>query len=366
MKRLCSGVLLIVLLFSLSASVFAAPSETVSVAVFNYQSDRYESTREFRKVALRLNGASLVGDMPAVLLNGRTMAPLRLLAEALGAEVEWVQDTAQVIVRQENRTVVLTLGSHIAYINGTAKPMPDQIPALMMSYRGKGRTMVPLRFFSETLGCKVEWDAPSYTASVSQPGKTDLLLEGLDIPVSPERFLIALDAGHGGSASGAYYEKTAEKDLNLAMTKKLKSILDALGYRTMMTRTGEEGVGLLERAQMANRAQADIFVSIHCNASEDYPNAQGLHVYHYPGSKTGKALAQAIQTPACQFTGAIDRGIASENFAVVRETTMPAVLVETGFMTCHEELLRLKDDAYQTRMARGIAQGIIRYLNANG
>lgn len=356
MKRFLPLLLIFALLCPLAVSA-APPNGTVNVRLYDYSRSTYAPTESLSVVKLNLDGAALSGEEPpAVVVRGRTMAPLRWVAERLGAKVEWVQGAAQVVVTRGRDTVVLTMGSATAQVNGVQKTLPDSVPAMAMFYGGQGHTMVPIRFFSEVLGCSVTWEQKSYTARVSSAG--------LDTPVSPERFLIALDAGHGGSASGAYYENTAEKDLNLAMTRKLDEILRSLGYRTMLTRSADVDVGLKRRSVLANEAKADIFVSIHCNASETNHNFQGLYVYHYPGSVQGAALAQAIQTPACQFTGAVDRGINSANFSVVRESKMPAVLVETGFMTCHEELLRLKDDSYQTRMAQGIAQGIIRYLNA--
>lgn len=357
MKRFLPLLLLLALLCPLGASAAATPPNgTAEVRLYDYAHSTYGPAVGLPVVRLALDGAAPgEAEPPAVVVNGRTLAPLRWLAERLGARVEWVQGKSQVVVERGRDRIVLTMGQPSAQVNGGERPLPDGVPATAMFYQGQGYTMVPLRFFSEVLGCSVTWDQARYAARVSTLG--------LDAPISPERFLIALDAGHGGSATGAYYEDTAEKDLNLAMTRKLDEILQGLGYRTMLTRSDDSDVGLKRRSVLANEAKADIFVSIHCNASETNHDFQGLYVYHYPGSTQGAALAQAIQTPACQFTGAVDRGIASANFSVVRESKMPAVLVETGFMTCHEELLRLKDDAYQTRMAQGIAQGIIRYLN---
>lgn len=355
MKRFLP-LLLIFALLCLPGVAAAPPNGTVNVRLYHYSHSTYGPVESLPVVQVKLDDQTLSGgEVPAVVVKGRTMAPLRWVAEQLGAKVEWVQGIAQVVVTRGGDTVTLTMGSATARVNGVERELPDGVPAMAMYYGGQGHTMVPIRFFSEVLGCTVTWEQKSYTAHVSS--------SGLDTPISPERFLIALDAGHGGSASGAYYENTAEKDLNLSMIRKLDDILRSLGYRTMLTRTDDSDVGLKRRSALANEAKADIFVSIHCNASETNHDFQGLYVYHYPGSVQGAALAQAIQTPACQFTGAIDRGINSANFSVVRESKMPAVLVETGFMTCHEELLRLKDDAYQTRMAQGIAQGIIRYLN---
>lgn len=365
MRRFLSLVLSALLLFCAGGRAQAAvPNGILKAAVYNYKADRYGETQDLPLVNLRLNGESISGEMPGVIYQSRTLAPLRLLAEGLGARVEWMPSSAQVLITREEETVLLTLGSATAYVNGEPRELPDGVPATMVSYQGQGYTMVPLRFFSQSLGCRVGWEQTSYTAKVYESDYIADLLEPLDAPIDPSCYTIALDAGHGGSASGAVYEETMEKDLTLSMTQKVQELLAALGYNTVMTREEDQYVDLYERAEIANRANADIFVSIHCNAADKHPDFEGLYVYHYPWSWSGMTLAQSIQTPACAFTGAVDREIDSANFVVLRETKMPAVLVETGFMTCSWELERLKDDAYQTRMAQGIVQGIIQYLNA--
>lgn len=367
MRRFLSLALSALLLLGAGGRAQAAPPNgTLTAAIYNYKTDKYGPAQELPLVDLRLNGESISGEMPGVIYQSRTLAPLRLLAEGLGAEVEWMPDSAQVLITRDKEMVLLTLGSATANVNGEPQELPDGVPATMVSYKGQGYTMVPLRFFSQSLGCRVGWEQTSYTAKIYESDYIADLLEPLDAPVDANCYTIALDAGHGGSASGAAYEETMEKDLTLSMTQKVQELLSALGYNTVMTREGDEYVDLYDRARIANDANADIFVSVHCNAADKHPDFEGLYVYHYPWSWSGMTLAQSIQTPACTFTGAVDRGIDSANFVVVRETRMPAVLVETGFMTCSEELARLKDEDYQTRMAQGIVQGIIQYLNAQG
>ncbi len=340
--------------------------ESVSAAVYDYQLDCPGELRDLPKVELRLNGQPIEGEMPGVIVDGRTLAPLRLLAEALEAQVEWLPEAeAQVRVTRGEDVIELTLGSAEALVNGQVQPLPNGVPAGLVAYGDQGYTMVPLRFFSETLGCRVAWDQGTYTASIFAPWYIDPILAPLEeLPVEPGRHIIAVDAGHGGSASGAIHEGVAEKDLTLSMATKLRDILGALGYTTVMLRDEDVYMDLYDRAGVANQRGADLFVSVHCNAAERDFDFQGLYVYYYPESQSGKALACRVQDAACAFTGAVDRDIDSANFVVLRETAAPAVLVETGFMTCHEELLRLEDDAYQTSMAQGIAQGVIRYLNA--
>ena len=175
--------------------------------------------------------------------------------------------------------------------------------------------------------------------------------------IDPDKYTVVLDAGHDGTTLGAVYPDASgtqiyEKDLTLSMVKKLEAILLAQGYNVVLTRDGETAGDLYERSELANAVEADVFVSIHCNSAPTVPTFQGLYTYYHPSSNRGARLAQAIQTPLCQITGGIDRGIKDADFVVLRETDMCAVLVEMGFMTNHEELMNLTNDSYQQLLAQ--------------
>ena len=183
------------------------------------------------------------------------------------------------------------------------------------------------------------------------------LIEGAD------RALL-IDTGCGGGNVRRLASAFTDKEIDLAVSLKLEALLESLGYQVVMTRSTDVAMELDERADLANAAGADLFVSIHSNAADGWPDYQGIFTYYHPSSSLGAILAQAVQTPLCQITGGIDRGIQSADFVVLRETDMCAVLVEMGFMSNSQELNRLLDGAYQDKLAQGIAQGIIRYLNA--
>ena len=218
----------------------------------------------------------------------------------------------------------------------------------------RGTTMAPLRALAEALGCEVRWDAVSQTVSIAT---------GQEAPAPERSALVVLDPGHGGSANGAEYGGVKEKDLNLSIARQAAGLLEEAGVTVLLTRTEDRDMGLYERTDLANGQQADLFVSVHCNASGTVPTYQGIYTYYFPGSGRGEKLARTIQPPLCAITGAIDRGVSKANFVVLRETEMCAVLVETGFMSNVEELTRLCDPAYQEKVAWGIAEGVIQYLN---
>ncbi len=176
---------------------------------------------------------------------------------------------------------------------------------------------------------------------------------------------VVLDAGHGGKDPGAMVGDISEKDITLAITLLVREQLEqAQGDLTVsMTREEDTYPTLTERAEHANEAGADLFVSIHVNALDNNTDYAGILTFYHPGKGSSKAPARQIQDAVTTATGGIDRGIRSEDYAVLRETDMPAVLVETGFMTCPEELEDLLDPAYQEKLAQGITQGILQYFD---
>lgn len=174
-------------------------------------------------------------------------------------------------------------------------------------------------------------------------------------------FLVVLDPGHGGNDPGAVVGEALEKDINLNVALLVREQLaEQEGIVVLMTRDQDVYPSLTDRADFANQEQADLFVSIHANSLEDESYA-GIFTFYHPDKRSSRAPAESIQKAVSAATGGIDRGVRSEDYAVLRETEMPAVLVETGFMTCPEELTLLLDEDYQKLLAQGIAQGILDY-----
>lgn len=172
-------------------------------------------------------------------------------------------------------------------------------------------------------------------------------------------FLVVLDPGHGGEDPGAVVGESLEKDINLAVALLVREQLaEQDGVVVLMTREQDVYPSLIERADYANQEKADLYVSIHANSLEDTSYA-GIFTFYHPDKRSSRVPAQAIQTAVTAVSGGLDRGVRSEDYAVLRKTEMPAVLVETGFMTCPEELALLLDADYQKLLAQGIAQGIL-------
>lgn len=173
---------------------------------------------------------------------------------------------------------------------------------------------------------------------------------------------IVLDAGHGGKDQGASNGDVLEKDLTLEITEKTKDILKEAGYKVKLTREDDTFVELTERADYANRKKSTAFISIHCNSLEE-GEADGIETF-YAESKEAESqeLAQMIQNCTSEKTGALDRGVKTADYVVIKETDMPAALVEVGFLSDAEECELLQQESYQEKIAEGIAAGIIEYL----
>lgn len=461
MKRLATlflGTLLLTLLLAVSA----AANTTLRIQ----NADGQYETRTVRTVSIVLDGQTLESDIPAFIVDNRTLVPVRIVSENLGAQVTWKQDTRQVQIETGGTSITLTIGSSQALVNGEAVELYDGVPATMAAVGSLTRTMVPLRFVSEQLGAQVDFDNDTSTVHITtareetyaltapvlgndgtitvtaapeaepsiftlegrvvidfpsgvlsdssfgkvqvdgtavsavrynqydngydvsrvarvvldlQPGATidDLTITttgGLvtvaqpDQPVTPpveetpDAPLVVLDAGHGGKDTGAPYYGYNEKDLVLNMTLAVGEILEQQGYRVEYTRSDDTYVSLAARAEQANTQGADIFVSVHANAFPQNTAVNGLETYYLTGGGQAEILAECIHEAVLATTGANDRNTRTANFYVLKYTDMPAVLVETGYMTNEEECEKLASPEYQQQVAQGIANGIMDYL----
>ncbi|MDR2539707.1 MAG: N-acetylmuramoyl-L-alanine amidase [Chlamydiales bacterium] len=181
--------------------------------------------------------------------------------------------------------------------------------------------------------------------------------------------LVVLDAGHGGKDNGASFGNFLEKRVNIVTALLTKKHLENLGYRVIMTRSKDIFVPLDRRVEIATRVKADVFVSIHFNSSTNRL-AEGIEVYYYssnslPRNRASMQLAKYVLPRLIDQTGANSRGVKVGNFHVIRETAMPAVLVEGGFITNVQERQKIRQRTYLDQIALGIAQGVDKYFKMN-
>lgn len=185
--------------------------------------------------------------------------------------------------------------------------------------------------------------------------------------------IIVIDPGHGGGDSGAVGPSgVREKDVCLSVAKKTESLLSDAGAKVIMTRTTDRDVtyagspNSMELQARVDKApsNADIFVSIHCNAFQS-PSASGMETYCSGRSSEGRRLAQLLNEELASAGGLLNRGVKSANFYVIRHTACPASLVELAFITNYREERLLADDEYQNTLAAAIAKAVSRFFTGS-
>ena len=184
--------------------------------------------------------------------------------------------------------------------------------------------------------------------------------------------LIVVDPGHGGTDSGARDEfrtgHVYEKDITLAIGRRLRNTLERSGATVLMTRNDDTLPSVRARPQMANAHHADLFVSIHCDSSGAQNTHAGTTVYFHAQNSLCRQMAADIGRRVSENSGIAYNGIKSDTirfvtgFGVLRESIMPAVLIETGYMNNDSDLTKLRDDASQQKIADGIVAGLKDFL----
>jgi N-acetylmuramoyl-L-alanine amidase len=195
------------------------------------------------------------------------------------------------------------------------------------------------------------------------------------IELIPTKKIIVIDAGHGGSDPGfpsKYSKSIVEKEINLNIAKKLKENLEKK-YKVHMVRTQDIKIDNYNRAKKANELKADIFISIHANSFED-PTVEGIEIFYdledekvleygNQKQKDSKFLADFVLNSMVEESGANKRGVKKNHRIIVtRETDMPAILIETGFMSNGNEFAKLNTDLYQQKLVDGIEKGLENYF----
>lgn len=177
---------------------------------------------------------------------------------------------------------------------------------------------------------------------------------------------IMLDAGHGPNTIGKRTPdgNMKEFEFNEAVAQLVTNELRAFEVIVMHSHNKKRDVPLNERTALANKMGVDAFISIHANAfGTTWNNASGIETFTYTkSSEQSIFLASFIQNALCSITGRANRGVKKADFAVVRDTKMPAVLVECGFMTNKQEAMLLQSTDYRMRCSKAIAFAILCWI----
>jgi N-acetylmuramoyl-L-alanine amidase len=295
--------------------------------------------------------------------NGNMLVPLHVV-ELLGATYEFEPETWRIRIQSESQSLTM----HIANYQCANQAKLEKMPAKPTFYNNT--VMIPIRYVAESLGMSVSWDGKTDSVYVSTTGNIpeefiDLRRDDVENGLLTNKIII-VDPGHGGSDPGAVAGNIKEKDLNLQVAKILTDMLKEAGANVYMTRKDDRYVGLYTRAAIANNLNADLFISIHHNASSNSA-AKGVMTLFYPSSKkqkmNGQKFAQIVQKNMVNDLNAPDWGIiARPNLVVTRETRMPAALAELGFMSTKSELERLVTYEFQEQAAKSLYKSIIEAL----
>ena len=177
---------------------------------------------------------------------------------------------------------------------------------------------------------------------------------------------VFIDPGHGGTDPGASGNGLYEKEVVLSISKKVRNILISKGFEVELSRSKDQYVSLSDRAAQANAWDADLFVSIHCNSATS-SSANGTECYTYPTANTStKSLSKNMASALASKLGLTNRGHKEANFAVLRLSNMPAILIETAFINNANDASKLKtrENDFASAIANQIANTSID--NSNG
>ena len=282
-----------------------------------------------------------------------TLSPAQLADRVTGSDIGGAASPVlRVQLRQQTEnTVVISVQPAAGVRFGSLNLVSPQLLALQVDRTPIASSTAPRS------GSRV----PPGSAAVVLPNR----MPSISLPrLQSGRLVVVLDPGHGGSDPGAVgINGIQEKQVTLAIAQQVAAYLTQQGVQVVLTRTDDSDVELEPRVQMAEQGQATLFVSIHANSiSLDRPDVNGIETYYY---SNGEQMAQVIQDSIVQGTGMNDKGIHSARFYVLRRTSMPAVLIETGFVTGSDDAPRLANASFQSQMALSIAQGILQYVQQN-
>ena len=356
-------------------------------------------------VKLTLDGEEILfeeNDMPPIIVRNRTLIPARALFEAMGGIVFWDEERQEVEIQLGSSYVILTIDSNEAWVDGIMQTL--EVPAMIMAKEGEyyGSTMIPVRFTAESLGCRVDWNDPDREVIILAPdvsedeendGQPDIVSGaaisfGAPFDYAPlemlneaaARKLIAIDLGHGGNDVGAIghenrKDELYEKTVNLKVGLLLRDYLLEAGANVYMIREKDVTLTLAERTEAANDRGAQLFVSIHNNASNfDWPTGTEVHYFSKLDEEErdemelygiySKDVAKSVQNELLKALGTFDRGIKnSPRLIVLNRTVMPAIVIEGAFLSNEEDFEMIKTDEYAKRYAYAVAKGLISVLN---
>lgn len=359
-----------------------------------------------------INGAFIGLDMPAKIINNKIMVPLRFVSEQMGLDVQWIGETREIHIEQPIKEEELPLIPDVEISNETQYEVEDNIPEVLkldnIEYLegDKTLTIYPSEEIDTNqvtiedlyrqkqlvidLGANYEedfeegkWDINQKTVksiTVVNDETTKLIMDTQSIHtvniiededklqielVKPkEKYdqIIMIDPGHGGYAPGTTVNGVVEKDINLKQAIAAKEMIENnTDIKVYMTREDDTGVENRNRTLLANEIEADFFISMHNNYA-DRKDASGTEVFYYPSEQDDRSqeIAKMIQNKIIMYGGIRDRGIKpGVDLIVLNTSQMPAVLIEGGFLSNEEDLVKLVSEDFTQLYAYAIYEAVV-------
>ncbi|HEY9700642.1 MAG TPA: N-acetylmuramoyl-L-alanine amidase [Trichocoleus sp.] len=274
------------------------------------------------------------------------LAPAQLANQVTGPRLTENSPLIRVRLRQdEGNQVVVSIQPASGVRFGTLNAVSPQLLALELQRSNPPSVQAPLMSNRSS--------GQALTPRSSSNAPLPRLAQG--------RAVVVIDPGHGGVDVGAVgINGIQEANIVLNVSRQVAQLLQQQGVQVILTRSDDTEVELEPRVQLAEQSNATLFVSIHANSlSLDRPDVNGVETYYF---SSGQALAGVIQQSIISSLGMTDRGVRQARFYVLRKTTMPAVLVEIGFVTGSEDAPRLASSQWQSQMANAIVRGVLQYL----
>jgi N-acetylmuramoyl-L-alanine amidase len=291
--------------------------------------------------------------LPSTPASGNRYVPLKKWALERGFQVHWRRGAQTAVLTNRWARLTFTLESRKANVNGT------------------------------TVWLSLNITASKDTLFVGQKDIATLLNPILFPPkLAPKAKVrtVAVCAGHGGKDPGFFFNTHQEKKYTLLLAKEIEKAIAGTGLKTVMIRDSDEYVSPEDQAAHANKARADLFVTVHYNAAQEI-EAKGLEVYcltpegasstnggaqreRSPGNKNDKLnilLAYQMQKSILRDMDMVDRGVKRAAFLMLRPLQMPGVLIEGGFMTNPTDAHKIFDPANRRKMARAVVDGVLEY-----
>ena len=370
MKRWLSLLMVIMLCFSLTAPAAQVDASSRVTVVYKGKTKSFGNKKTYAYVN---NEKIKAVKQPIFIKNGSYMGPVNKLFKKSSLKVKVTSSENTLTLQYRSNVVVLKNGSRNVTTNGEVSRM--LAPAMLVTYpSGKTKWVVPLNSVCSCLGITyklkngvIRMKGAANTATTSSSSTT--------VPETPQQngqITLVLDAGHVGMDSGATGNGFREKNMTLQILLGAKRMFDNDSrFKVYYTRTSDTYPSLTDRSKLANDYGADLFVSIHINsASASAHGTETLYnssrnVVTAKNGMTSRELATYIQQSVVATTGFTNRGLKNRtDLSVLNRTTMPACLIEYGFISNAKESREM--NANTTRYGQELYQAIVGYLQSEG